>query len=193
MFELEKGLAITMYVRCSKCHFAEKHVASGLGPWSCPECGSHTIDLSYGNGVPEWWRGAGKPAKADIVVADADLNGISMTSEHERVGSQQLLDCAHCGSSARFSSFSGRPVIFCDGCLSMMGGEEYDGTYLQLKTDWNRRPAMVIENATFGPPKKQARNVRMQIERVLVVGICGMLGTALLLWAFMPLLRGILK
>lgn len=190
MFELGNGPAVTMYVRCSKCHFAEKHVASSLGPWQCPECGSHTIDMSYGHGVPEWWVGDGKPVKPDIVVTDEDLNSRSLHSEKQRVASQQLLDCAHCGASARFADYSGSPVIWCDGCLAMMGGEEYDGTYLQLKTDWNRRPPMVVRDCTLGPVKKPARNWRMEIERVLVIGICGILGTAMVLWAFLSLMRG---
>jgi ribosomal protein L37AE/L43A len=185
MFEL--GNPVTMYVRCSKCHFAEKHVANSLGPWSCPECGSHTIDLSTGVGVPEWWVGEGKPVKPDIVVTDEDLNGKYLTSEQERVASQKLTECAHCGASARFSTYSGSPVIWCDGCLAMMGGEEYDGTYLQLKTDWNRRPPMVIKDCTFGPAKPP--RMRINVERLAVNVVFWLLVVGLVLWAIEPFLR----
>lgn len=56
MFEV--GGPMTFYIRCSKCHYAEKHVGVSCGWSNCPKCDSNVIDLSAGSGSkapPSWW------------------------------------------------------------------------------------------------------------------------------------------
>lgn len=55
--------------------------------------------------------------------------------------SVDLLPCPHCGSSARLTTYSGAPAIFCGNgqCEAIMGGEEYMGTGEHLIESWNQR------------------------------------------------------
>lgn len=81
--------------------------------------------------------------------------------------SVDLLPCPHCGSSARITTYSGAPAIFCGNgqCEAIMGGEEYMGTSEHLIESWNRRaPAdaqlkigsgVTVENIGFGPEKER--------------------------------------
>lgn len=45
-----------VYIRCSKCHHAEKAEGRAFSQPICPKCGGNRFDIKVGGEPPAWWR-----------------------------------------------------------------------------------------------------------------------------------------